>query len=131
MSHLKNKSEISIDAAELLHKNSLYPSVIHCSYYSCFQLMSHIWFSKLGKTEGELLSLKRTATEGSHEVMINQIGIHIRNLSFNYRDFNNQIGQLKKLRHRADYKDEQIDSTLSNDSINLSKLTLLILKKCL
>lgn len=129
MSHLKNKSEINLEAAELLHNNNWYPSVIHCSYYSCFQFMSHIWYICLGKTENDLANAK-IFNEGSHEVMINQIGLHIKSKAENFRDFNNNIGQLKKLRKKADYKNEQIDSSFSKSSIDLSKATLSILKKC-
>ena len=32
----------AIAGADLLQKNSFYPAVVHCSYYSCIQLMKHI-----------------------------------------------------------------------------------------
>lgn len=131
MSNLKNKSEINFDAAELLHKQSLYPSVIHCSYYSCIQLMKHIWLYKMNKTEQDLEIITKSSTEGSHEVLINQTGGFMKSKSIDFRTFNNLIGQLKKLRVNADYKDIQIDSSVSNNSITLSKNSLLILKKCL
>jgi len=131
MSNLKNKSELNFAAAELLHKQSYYPSVVHCSYYSCIQLMKHIWLHKMNKTEQDLETLTRTSTDGSHEVLINQTGGFMKNKAIDFRTFNNVIGQLKKLRVNADYKDIQIDSSISNNSITLSKDSLLILKKCL
>ena len=131
MSYLKNKSEINLASAELLHKHSYYPSVVHCSYYSCIQLMKYIWLHKMNKTEQDLEILTKSSSEGSHEVLINQTGGFIKNKSLDFRTFNNMIGQLKKLRVNADYKEIQIDSSISNNSILLSKDSLLILKKCL
>jgi hypothetical protein len=93
--------------------------------------MKHIWIHKMNKTEQDLEILTRSTTEGSHEVLINQTGGFIKNKSQDFRTFNNMIGQLKKLRVNADYKDIQIDSSVSNNSITLSKDSLLILKKCL
>ena len=119
-------------AAELLHKNSLYASVVHCSYYSSFQMMKHLWLVKMGKTEDELRTANLNTNEGSHEVLINKIIVYLKNsTSLNHREFHSKIGQLKKLRKKADYDNIQIDISLSNESINLSKASSGILKKCL
>ena len=77
MSILKSKSDINLMAAELLHKNSLYTSVVHCSYYSCFQLMKHLWLEKMGKTEEDLKTANNNTNEGSHEVLINKIIVFV------------------------------------------------------
>lgn len=131
MSDLKNKSEISLLAAELLHKNSLYPSVSHCAYYSCYQLMKHIWLFTLHKTDVELAALIRNETKGSHEVLINQISEYLKGKIDleNLRDFNSSILQLKRLRHTSDYENVQIDSTKSNNSILLAKTSTKIIGK--
>jgi len=131
MSKLKNKSEMNVGAAEFLHTKCYYPSVIHCAYYSYVQLMKHIWLYSMCKTEDDMVMLNRKSKEGSHEVLINQLRIHLNSCSLNARDFNNTIGQLKKLRVEADYKDIEIDIAKSEKSIALSKMTLNILRKCL
>lgn len=131
MEHLKNKSEINLSAAELLHEKSYYPSVVHCAYYSCFQLMKHTWLNSMGKSEQDLKVLNNSFNKGSHEVLINQIKSFIQSKSQNDRDFNRDILQLKRLRVNADYNDFSIDFTKSNQSISLSKSTLSILKKCI
>jgi len=131
MGHLKNKSELNLGAAELLHNQSYYPSVVHCAYYSCVQLMKHTWLSSMGKTDEELRILNNNSRDGSHEVLINQIKLFIKSKSHNDRDFNRDILQLKRLRVNADYDDVSIDYTKSNQSISLSKSTQQILKKCL
>jgi len=119
-------------AAELLHKNHLYPSVVHCSYYSSFQLMKHLLLGKMGKTEEDLKTANNNTTEGSHEVLINKIIAYLKNsTSADSRTFQSNIGQLKKLRKKADYESVQIDISISKDSIDLSKATSGILKKCL
>ena len=39
MTKLKQKSEFNFDAAKVLIDTNLYAPSVHCSYYSCFQLM--------------------------------------------------------------------------------------------
>jgi uncharacterized protein (UPF0332 family) len=131
MGHLKNKSELSLGAAELLHNESFYPSVVHCAYYSCIQLMKHIWLNSMGKSEQDLKVINSSSNQGSHEILINQLKLFIKSKSQNDRDFNRDILILKRLRVNADYDDISIDYTKSNQSIGLSKATLSILKKCI
>jgi uncharacterized protein (UPF0332 family) len=130
MRHLKNKSELNLGAAELLHQYSYYSSVVHCAYYSCIQLMKHTWLNSMGKSDNALRNLNNSSSQGSHEVLINQIKIFIQSKSQNGRVFNRDILQLKRLRVNADYDEILIDSKKSNDSLILSKSSLNILKKC-
>jgi hypothetical protein len=129
MRHLKNKSELNLGAAELLHQYSYYSSVVHCAYYSCIQLMKHTWLNSMGKSDNALRNLNNSSSQGSHEVLINQIKIFIQSKSQNGRVFNRDILQLKRLRVNADYDEILIDSKKSNDSLILSKSSLNILKK--
>jgi hypothetical protein len=129
MRHLKNKSELNLGAAELLHQYSYYSSVVHCAYYSCIQLMKHTWLNSMGKSDNDLRNLNNSSSQGSHEVLINQIKIFIQSKSQNGRVFNRDILQLKRLRVNADYDEILIDSKKSNDSLILSKSSLNILKK--
>jgi hypothetical protein len=131
MRHLKNKSELNLGAAELLHQYSYYSSVVHCAYYSCIQLMKHTWLNSMGKSDNALRNLNNSSSQGSHEVLINQIKIFIQSKSQNGRVFNRDILQLKRLRVNADYDEILIDSKKSNDSLILSKSSLNILKKCI
>lgn len=128
MGHLKNKSDINFSAAELLHKQSYYPSVVHCAYYSCIQFMKHIWLTEMNKTEEDLRQLNQNSADGSHEVLINEIKKHLTNKRLDSRVFNSSILQLKRLRVNADYEDIQIDFTKSDNSISLSRLVLNNLK---
>ncbi|OAV73361.1 hypothetical protein Barb6_00329 [Bacteroidales bacterium Barb6] len=134
MSNLQNKSAISQDAAMLLHDKSLYPSVAHCSYYSCYQLLKHIWIYTIEKTQQELDAKCSTAKTGSHELLINEVGRFIKHSGKkdclkHFREFNSGILQLKRLRVDADYSDSLFDSSKSKRSLDLAALILPILKK--
>jgi hypothetical protein len=137
MSNLSNKSEINIDAAKLLNDRNLYSAVAHCAYYACYQKIKHIWLHKQGKTELELEVLGRTKPRmGSHEVLINEIGAFIKNSGSknfidDFRVYNNNILQLKKLRTKADYEDTIFDSTSSSKSLALSNQIMPVLSKYL
>ena len=63
MGHLKNKSELSFGAAELLHQYSYFSSVVHCAYYSCIQLMKHTWLNSMGKSENDLRNLNNISSQ--------------------------------------------------------------------
>lgn len=53
MSPLLEKSEFSFAAAtSLLSKEQLYGPGVHCSYYSCLQLLLHILYEKRGRGVG-------------------------------------------------------------------------------
>ena len=134
MSYLQNKSEIFSNAAKLLHDKCWYSAVAHGAYYSCYQLSKHIWLHKMGKTQQELDNLCSFSFYGSHEVLINEIGKHIRNSGKRYcinqsRDFKAKILQLKTLRIRADYADITFDSSNSRTAIELSDYIIPILKQ--
>ena len=124
MSQLKNKSELNRAAADFLQKQNYFPSVIHCTYYSCVQLMKHILIFTLGKTEAEISHEIRNSNSGSHEVMINNINDHLKNNNKDWKTFNTNINQLKRLRVIADYENTQIDCGRGNDSIRLSDVVL-------
>lgn len=131
MSSLRNKSDINIAAAEHLDGKSIYPPVAHCAYYSCYQFMKHIWLYSMNKTDNDLALLTRNTTEGSHEVLINQITKYLKSKNQDTRSFNTEIVSLKKLRHKSDYDNIEIGSEISANAIKLSKSSLVVLKKCL
>jgi hypothetical protein len=49
MSNLQNKSDILKEVAVMLHNKNMYPAVAHSAYYSCYQLLKHIWLYRMGK----------------------------------------------------------------------------------
>ncbi|MDR2813841.1 MAG: hypothetical protein LBB79_04195 [Prevotellaceae bacterium] len=129
MSHLKNKSEILKDAARLLDAKGFYPAVAHCAYYSCYQLLIHIWLHSMGKSETDLVLKRTTYNAGSHETLINEVWEHIkRKNKSDARTFNENIFQLKRLRLSADYADASFGYTQSRKSMELSASITPILK---
>lgn len=135
MSFLSNKSDILALSADMLHRESMYPAVAHCSYYSCYQLLKHIWLHSMNQTEEDLganCSLQRFL--GSHEYLLNEVSKHI--AKFGRKDSRNDVlllnknfSRLKRLRVEADYMDKGFDYTQSSTAISLSKEILPILKK--
>lgn len=125
MSQLKNKSDINGIGAELLHKNALYPSVIHCAYYSCLQYMKHLLLNQ-GIKEDEFGG----NGEGTHAFIINKMYKHLNSVDAKRsKEVNTKIGQLKKLRVNSDYSLLPITITESQNSMTLSKEILSQLKK--
>ena len=135
MSNYTNKSDMYLDVAELAENNYKYPAVAHCAYYSCFHLMQHIWYHKMGKTERQLEIECSTNKTGKHNILINEVACFIknnpknRNAQSDFQLFNSKIIQLKKLRESADYKDEIFDITKSIKSRTLARELIPILKR--
>ncbi|MDR0864275.1 MAG: hypothetical protein LBO74_05005 [Candidatus Symbiothrix sp.] len=134
MSNLQNKSDILTDAAKFLHDKGWYPAVAHGAYYGCYQLSKHIWLHKMRKTQQELDMLCSSGKIGSHEVLINEVRNFMRDskktdCNNHMSDYYRLIGQLKRLRVKADYDDEIFDSSASRNAISLSDTIIPILKK--
>jgi hypothetical protein len=133
MNYLKNKSLINSDAADLLHKQPLFAPVVHCAYYSCVQYMLYIMIDIFGMTEdkidNEVKSHKARANGrgGKHEYLINFFTQELRSKPDERRSFES-INLLKKLRGVADYENKEVDYRKSQNSIDLSKQVLKVLK---
>ncbi|MCK9452685.1 MAG: hypothetical protein M0Q90_13410 [Bacteroidales bacterium] len=125
MSDWKLKSEKNIKGAELLIKNSLCSSSVHCSYYSNVQLMLHILFADFGKTEKEIESEAKQGSvdeQGYHNWLKNTITRELTKRDFMIvRDFNNFFGQLKALRIKGDYKNSLISESKAIDAVSFSR----------
>lgn len=133
MGQYQNKSELYLESAEILDDKSMYAAVPHCAYYSCMLLVQHIWYDVMMKTESDLKSECSNRKTGSHEVLINEVVKFMKNSFKDKRGepntFNNKILQLKRIRVEADYRDNMIDIRKSQNSIQLSKEILPILKE--
>lgn len=123
-----NKSELFQGAAHKLHDDSCYLPVGHCAYYACHQRIRYIWSDVLDHSFSDLAQLTG-AGRGVHEVLNNKIALFIKETqpigSSDFREFQSKIGQLKKLRTKADYEDEDF---LSNDSAKALALSAAIIK---
>lgn len=127
MGILENKSNENHAAGLILINQNHFSSSVHCSYYSCIQLMKHILLFNGEKTEEELYVMQKSTNQNLHEFLINHF---IRQLRQNnvYNIYRNSIGklaELKVLRNDSDYKEIRIDET---KAILASDLSLKILK---
>lgn len=117
----REKSRQSISNAEFLHKQSLYLSVPHCAYYSTYQAILNILKFN---PDIEVIEVSQDERTESHSATINKtfLALNQRGVPYReYRDYQNKIGQLKRLRHDADYKEVPIDSSKSEFAIFSSK----------
>lgn len=128
MPHLKNKSETNTEAARLLHSRNLYPSAIHSAYYACLQIVKHIIIKESPKTPSEVEDEIKTSPESTHEYLINRLTISLREDGKDYKTFNNNINQLKKLRVESDYSNVLSDSSKSKNSLDLNEIIIKHLK---
>lgn len=117
MSFLKDKSEFNRKSASLLQDENFHCSAIHCSYYSCIQLMIHLLLFKLNYSE---IDLKPDEKLGSHEKLINILTEYMKEKGMDWSYFNQNIVELKKLRVKSDYRNSEIISKEGNNSIILA-----------
>ena len=110
MSVLINKSKENLTSAQILIENNCYASSVHCSYYSSFQLMSHLLLNNFGFSQ-DVIKTESKKDGGSHiwsaNIIFKKMGKQQEILKA--IDFNREIGILRNKRMHADYSDEEID----------------------
>jgi uncharacterized protein (UPF0332 family) len=124
MSELAKKSNENFISAELLFKNNLHASSIHCAYYSSLQKMSDILIENYGYTADTLFQESSRNHIGSHDFIINKTFFNMVNVNRNPSEnqwFKRQILDLKKSRVNSDYKEHIIDSTKSGAAITVAR----------
>lgn len=110
----------------------LYCSSVHCSYFSCVQLMLHLLRSDLGKTDSDIDKESRQGVkdeEGFHNWLRNTIlrQFFIKNPEAG-REFNNFFGTLAGFRVKADYKNYEVKETIAKQSIGYAEVATELLK---
>jgi hypothetical protein len=129
MTVIRHKSNENLNAGELLIRNSMLASSVHCFYYSCVQLMIHILISVFHMTEESIEDESRRAGRGFHNWLINQIYVdYIRKNRRNARSFRRKIYNLKDVRIQADYKLIEIDANKSSEAKFISERIINMLK---
>jgi hypothetical protein len=126
--HLKNKSVVNLDAAMKLKEipNHHHCSSIHCSYYSCFQVVKYILLAVYDVKENTIYGQRSTGTQkqqGEHEFIIDYLYrkiIESKDLNA-AKDFKNNINLLKSLRTNSDYKDIAMDKQQSDQAYCLAE----------
>jgi len=128
---LKNKSIDNLEAADLLIQNGKYASSVHCSYYSCLQLMKYVIYKYIGKPysmqdeETKMCGKQNRYKKSSHEYLIDEIGQSLcrRGGEVLANNVRRNFIKLKENRNISDYYnikiDERIAKTAKDFSINI------------
>lgn len=127
MSELIRKSKCNLDAAHLLISSAkLFSPSVHCSYYSCVQLMVFILINEFGISESHIETQARNASTGTHKFAIDKIYSEL----FRSQDdekriealkFQRIINSLKEKRILSDYKEFAVNVDFANNSLKESK----------
>ena len=126
-SFYKNKSELYLDAAEALMKVAAghYAVVPHTAYYSSLLLMEHKCYIVDKQTEADIRPIINNKQVDLHVGLTNyikkQLQVSSKRDAYNdLRDFTKEIHDLKKLRVKADYKNENVTWDDSQKSLELA-----------
>jgi len=123
MSILKQKSIVNIVAAESLLKENLYAPSVHCSYYSCFQLLKYTIKEFFGidyKAQAEIISQSR---QKSHQYVVNYITSELVELdsAIGSRRLRRAIKDLKHFRVESDYQNIEVTMNKSREALTKEK----------
>lgn len=120
MSKLRLKSDFNIDAASSLLKQNLFAPSVHCSYYSCFQLLKHT-IKEFFDVDYETQAMNISATkQKTHQYVVNYITNELKSLAslVESRDFKRKINDLKQFRVESDYENIEVSSDKGNEAYN-------------
>ncbi|MCD4665094.1 MAG: HEPN domain-containing protein [Bacteroidales bacterium] len=110
MSKLKEKSEFNIGAAELLIENGYFAPSVHCSYYSCFQLLKFSINDFFGINYISLSSKISSSKKKTHQFVIDYVAENLIKLAGREesRKFKRNIKDLKQFREVSDYDNIEV-----------------------
>ncbi|MBK7911354.1 hypothetical protein [Candidatus Pollutiaquabacter sp.] len=124
MSFLIEKAKANLNAANSLRFDPpSHCSSIHCSYYSCLQLLIHIVKVIVGKSDSEMWReiRSREMKGGTHayykKIAIERISIDRREIISDV----NRISELQSLRNQADYENLEITIEKSSNAYSIAK----------
>ena len=125
MSKIRQKSEFNITAAEHLLSESLYAPSIHCSYYSCYQLLKYTisyFFGIDYDTQAQNIVLSNPK-QNSHQYVINFVVKELITLAGNdkSREFKRTLKDLKQYRTESDYENVEVDSVKGQNAFEKAK----------
>lgn len=106
MSVYLKKSKENIECARLLYTSKkYYPSIVHSSYYSVFQLGKHILINQMYRSEKSLDDEQDHLNIGVHELYNNLLVKEIKDSDADLAmEINNSLSKLKQYRIESDYK---------------------------
>ncbi len=120
MKILLDKSINSLNASILLKQEEHYASSVHCSYYSCVQLIRHILFNKLELDEKSFDNGKNTNQNGSHNHLLSVLSEYLHKSNIDVISLKSDFRIIKELRKNADYKQIIVFQNDCNNAYNLA-----------
>ncbi len=135
MGFLLQKSKENINSAVLLIENKHHSSSVHCSYFSCIQLMLHVLRSDFNKTEEEIAQESFDGSRnlhGFHNWIQNTFFTEVGKREKDGRivlDFSSKLGNLKGIRIRSDYGINQIGEKEASKALEGAKSINQIIEK--
>ena len=123
MSKLKEKSEFNINAAELLIANAYFAPSIHCSYYSCFQLLKFT-IKNFNNIDYDILASNISSSrKNTHQFVIDYIARELIEYAGREesRKFKLKIKDLKQFREESDYDNIEIGKDKGETALRKAK----------
>ena len=123
MSKLREKSEFNLSAAETLLKETLYAPSVHCSYYSCFQLLKYTIKEFSGEDYDTQAANISATQQKTHQYVINYICnelIRFEGIEGS-RKFKHKIKDLKQYRVESDYEDVEVSLDKGEQALRLAQ----------
>ncbi|NQU85752.1 MAG: HEPN domain-containing protein [Mariniphaga sp.] len=123
MSKLKEKSEFNIYAAELLIENAYFAPSVHCSYYSCFQLLKFTINDFFGIDYDSLASKISSSGKKTHQFVIGYVASKLVRYAGREesRKFKRTIKDLKQFREESDYDNIEIGKDKGETALRKAK----------
>ncbi len=122
MSKLKEKSDFNLKSAKLLIDKNYFSSSVHCSYYSCFQLLKYIMKYFNGVSYSQLtIDIRQSPKKNSHGYVIQYITDQLIDFSNDKSEalkIRHKIKDLKLFREESDYDDLEIKYQKSISAYN-------------
>jgi uncharacterized protein (UPF0332 family) len=125
---LIRKSDENLQSADVLIQNKKYTSSVHCSYYSCYQMVMVL-------TKRPEVSYNTNETRyNSHEQTINTLITFLESVSYDTDKINSiteNLRLLRKERNKADYKRHFFNEKQAKEIYICAQSTQKMLKDCL
>lgn len=111
MSKLRQKSDFNINSAEYLIASAFYAPSVHCSYYSCFQLLKYTIKEFFGIDYDTLATNISNSQYNTHKYVINYVTDELTRFVGieESRKFKRTINDLKLFREESDYENIEIN----------------------
>ncbi|HTB51894.1 MAG TPA: HEPN domain-containing protein [Ferruginibacter sp.] len=124
MSTFLEKSNQSLESANLLAKEKLYSSTVNRAYYASLQFVLHILI-KTGDDKDEIANQCKLEKKGTHIIVLNRIKRKVYKLrkydTQYFKWFQNALPELKEDRNIADYTDNVLVLEDAHNSIEKAK----------